>query len=260
MQHILVDYESIQPTSIKLLDSKDCHVWLFLGVQQQKNLPLALVESLLEFQSKNIHIIKMPYSGKNALDLYLAYHLGHILALDPKANIQVLARDGGYDKLIDHLNQSEVLSNVIRVAETVKQLTYNHEPKSKNKHSTAEKQEAPVDLAKDSKPIKSQQPDPSRPKDKDKSNKANKKAKRKDQDKAQKKRLKKQYKKSYKRAVALLEKQTANSRPKNKQSLTNFLQSKLPECQPDMIAKIIKKLAKKQLIRIEKGNSVHYSL
>ncbi|WP_019673302.1 PIN domain-containing protein [Psychrobacter lutiphocae] len=245
MQHILIDYESIQPTSFKQLDVKDCHVWLFLGVQQQKNLPLQLVESLLEFQTKNIHIIKMPYGGKNALDLYLAYHLGHILALDPQAKIQVLARDGGYDRLIKHLNQSEIVSNVIRVVDTVAQLQIQQQPKQSDK-----KQQAQQSQKKQlSQKLQEKQADK---KQQDKNS----------VDKVQRKQLKKQrkkrYKKSYKRALALLEKQIANSRPKNKQSLTNYLQDKLPDADAAMIEKIIKKLVKKQHVYMEQNNKIDY--
>ena len=72
---ILIDYENIQPKSFEGMDTKECHVWLFLGIHQQKSLPLGLVEALLEFNSDNVHIIKMQHAGKNALDFYLSFYL-----------------------------------------------------------------------------------------------------------------------------------------------------------------------------------------
>ena len=59
MKHILIDYENIQPKSFDAIQADECHIWLFLGINQQKSLPLELVETLLGFDSKNVHIIKM---------------------------------------------------------------------------------------------------------------------------------------------------------------------------------------------------------
>lgn len=106
MKHILIDYENIQPKKIDEVETEDCHIWLFLGVNQQKTLPLALVETLLKFDNKYVHIIKMQHSGKNALDFYLSFYLGKISEIDSKADICILARDSGYDVLVEHLNNA----------------------------------------------------------------------------------------------------------------------------------------------------------
>lgn len=73
MKHILIDYENVQPKSFDNIETKDCHIWLFLGVNQQKSLPLELVETLLRFDNEKTHIIKMQHVGKNALDFYLSF-------------------------------------------------------------------------------------------------------------------------------------------------------------------------------------------
>lgn len=106
MKHILIDYENIQPKNFDEVETDDCHIWLFLGVNQQKTLPLALVENLLKFDNKYVHIIKMLHSGKNALDFYLSFYLGKISEIDSKADICILARDSGYDVLVEHLNNA----------------------------------------------------------------------------------------------------------------------------------------------------------
>ena len=106
MKHILIDYENIQPTSFDEVETDNCHIWLFLGVNQQRTLPLALVETLLKFDNKYVHIIKMQHSGKNALDFYLSFYLGKISEIDSKADICILARDSGYDVLVEHLNNT----------------------------------------------------------------------------------------------------------------------------------------------------------
>lgn len=104
MKHILIDYENIQPKSFNDIETNKCHIWLFLGVNQQKSLPLELVETLLKFDSKNVHVIRMQHTGKNALDFYLSFYLGKISEIDSQADVCILARDSGYDVLVEHLN------------------------------------------------------------------------------------------------------------------------------------------------------------
>lgn len=131
MKHILIDYENIQPKSFDGIETKDCHVWLFLGVNQQKSLPLELVETLLEFDNESVHIIRMQHAGKNALDFYLSFYLGKISEIDPKADVYILARDSGYDILVEHLNSAYDGINIVRLA-SANQLTVADESNGKN--------------------------------------------------------------------------------------------------------------------------------
>ena len=126
MKHILIDYENIQPKSFENVEVDECHIWLFLGVNQQKSLPLELVETLLRFDNKNAHIIKMQHAGKNALDFYLSFYLGKISEIDPKADVCILARDSGYDILVEHLNSTYDGMNIKRSV-NANQLTVNYE-------------------------------------------------------------------------------------------------------------------------------------
>ncbi len=126
MKHILIDYENVQPKSFDGIAKKDCHIWLFLGINQQKSLPLELVETLLGFNNENVHIIKMQHAGKNALDFYLSFYLGKISEIDPKADVCILARDSGYDILVEHLNSAYEGMNIMRL-ENVNQLNVAYE-------------------------------------------------------------------------------------------------------------------------------------
>lgn len=116
MKHILIDYENIQPKSFNDIEVNECHIWLFLGVNQQKSLPLELVETLLKFDNKNVHIIRMQHTGKNALDFYLSFYLGKISEIDSQADVCILARDSGYDVLVEHLNSVYDGIDIIRSA------------------------------------------------------------------------------------------------------------------------------------------------
>lgn len=116
MKHILIDYENIQPKSFEGIAVNDSHIWLFLGVNQQKSLPLELVETLLRFDNRNVHIIRMQHAGKNALDFYLSFYLGKISEIDSQADVCILARDSGYDVLVEHLNSVYDGLNIMRSA------------------------------------------------------------------------------------------------------------------------------------------------
>lgn len=121
MKHILIDYENVQPECLlHISDTDEYKIWLFLGCHQQKNLPLTLVESLLHFKSENIHLIKMQHSGKNALDFYLSFYLGKISQMDEEAQICILARDQGYDVLVEHLNATHQGLDIIRLSDPLK--------------------------------------------------------------------------------------------------------------------------------------------
>lgn len=105
MNHLLIDFENVQPTSLDGIEDKEnTQIWLFLGVHQQKTLPYPLIKSLFHFPSSQVHFIEMQRTGKNALDHYLAFYLGKISQMDSHAQVGILARDSGYDILVEHLN------------------------------------------------------------------------------------------------------------------------------------------------------------
>ncbi|WP_373742051.1 PIN domain-containing protein [Neisseria sp.] len=114
MKHILIDFENVRPEPAQLagLDD-DCHIWLFLGKLQQKTLSLELCEALCRF-GKNVHFVRVAKTGKNALDFYLAYYLGRITEQDKNALVFILSRDGGYDVLVEHLEDNSLCGGVVR--------------------------------------------------------------------------------------------------------------------------------------------------
>jgi chemotaxis protein histidine kinase CheA len=97
-QHLLVDYENVQPTIEDLLKlaPKLTDVWLFHGPNQAKR-----AEAL---KSAHDRVILVPHSGKgkNALDFHLSFYLGYVAAKHPEANLMVVANDKGYDSMIGH--------------------------------------------------------------------------------------------------------------------------------------------------------------
>ena len=117
MKHILIDFENTQPDAAQLhaLNPDDSHIWLFLGKNQQKNLPIELCEALCRF-GQYVHFIRIAKTGKNALDFYLTYYLGQITAQDKDALICILSRDTGFDILVEHLESTQLCRGIIRLA------------------------------------------------------------------------------------------------------------------------------------------------
>ena len=116
MKHILIDFENVQPEASQLsgMDDESCHIWLFLGKLQQKTLSVELCEALCRF-GKNVHFVRVAKTGKNALDFYLAYYLGKITEQDKEALICILSRDGGFDVLVKHLEDTHLCKGIVRL-------------------------------------------------------------------------------------------------------------------------------------------------
>lgn len=114
MNHLLIDFENIQPNNLDKLDEENTHIWLFLGANQQKSISLELCQSLCRF-GKNVHFIRIKKTGKNALDFYLSFYLGKITEQDPAALIGILSKDGGYDVLTEHIKDNQLAQNIARI-------------------------------------------------------------------------------------------------------------------------------------------------
>ncbi|HUJ44050.1 MAG TPA: PIN domain-containing protein [Opitutaceae bacterium] len=106
VHHVLVDFENVQAVDLGSLGDKPVAVTLLLG-RMQKRLEVGLVQQLLQRPS-GVRLIEMGVSGKNALDLALAYHLGKAAAADPGGCFHIISRDRDYDPLIAHLKQAGI--------------------------------------------------------------------------------------------------------------------------------------------------------
>jgi len=97
-QHVLVDYENVQPTIEDLLKQAPglTDVWLFHGPNQIKRAE--------QLQATHERVTLVPHSGrgKNALDFHLSFYLGYVAARHPDASLLVVANDKGYDSMIEH--------------------------------------------------------------------------------------------------------------------------------------------------------------
>lgn len=97
-QHVLVDYENVQPSIEDLLKlaPKLTDVWLFHGPNQ--------IRRAEQLQAAHERVTLVPHSGKgkNALDFHLSFYLGYVAAKHPDATLVVIANDKGYDSMLGH--------------------------------------------------------------------------------------------------------------------------------------------------------------
>ena len=106
MNHVFVDFENVQTVDLALIGSKGVSLKLLLGANQTK-LNLDLVEKLMK-HAASVELIRLTFSGKNALDFALAYYLGRAVLADPTAYFHIVSKDTGFDPLIKHLQSRHV--------------------------------------------------------------------------------------------------------------------------------------------------------
>ena len=106
VNHIFVDYESVHDLDLAIIGSKAVHLTLLLGAQKTK-LDVTVVEKLLQ-HAATVELIRLKSSGRNALDFTLAYYLGRAVLADPRGYFHIVAKDKGYDPLIEHLRSKHI--------------------------------------------------------------------------------------------------------------------------------------------------------
>lgn len=105
--YVLIDYESVQPEALAVLNKEHFKVIVFVGANQAK---VAFeVASVLQYMGERAEYIKISGNGPNALDFHIAYYIGLLAAKDTNAYFHVVSKDTGFDPLIQHLKTNKVL-------------------------------------------------------------------------------------------------------------------------------------------------------
>lgn len=107
--YVLIDFENLQPELLEALDLPHFRVMVFIGANQTK----VTIEfaSLLQRLGTRAQYLRITGTGRNALDFHIAFYLGELLAKDPTAVFHVIAVDGGYDPLLQHLKDRKVFAH-----------------------------------------------------------------------------------------------------------------------------------------------------
>jgi PIN domain len=100
---LLVDFENVQHVDLARLDDS-FQIIIFVGAAQ-KSIPIELVTNAQKLGSR-IEWQRVDASGSNALDFFIACHLGRVLEKSPQRQCIVLSKDKGFDPLLRHLNKN----------------------------------------------------------------------------------------------------------------------------------------------------------
>ena len=104
---ILVDFENVQPKSLKIIKDYDFRVIIFVGAQQSK-IPFDLASTMQSLGDKASYI-KIAGNGPNALDFHIAYYIGELASSNPGSYFHIISKDRGFDLLIKHLKDKRIL-------------------------------------------------------------------------------------------------------------------------------------------------------
>jgi hypothetical protein len=104
---VLIDFESVQPTSFELLAADYFHLKVFVGATQAR-LSFELVAAVQQL-GRRAEYIKIAGVGRNALDFHIAYYIGRIAAEQPDAFFHIISKDTGFDPLVVHLKEKGIL-------------------------------------------------------------------------------------------------------------------------------------------------------
>lgn len=105
---VLIDFESVQPSSIAALEEDHYRVMVFVGATQAK-LPFDVVLAIQRMADR-AEYVKISGAGPNALDFHIAYYIGKLAAQDPTAFFHVISKDTGFDPLIRHLKTQHIFA------------------------------------------------------------------------------------------------------------------------------------------------------
>lgn len=139
-KYALIDFENVQPSSLKKLKNESYQLKIFLGASQSK-ISVELASEIQQFGEK-AEYIRLQNSGKNALDFHIAFYMGQLANSDPNCQLLVVSKDTGYDPLLAHMRSLGLKAN--RSASTVKAVSST---KSATPPSTTSGKKAPAQMS-----------------------------------------------------------------------------------------------------------------
>ena len=102
--HVLIDFENVPHTTLDALAGLEVEITLLLG-EKNKRLDVNLVEGLLA-AGPRAQVIRVGATGRNALDLTLAFYLGRAAMASPRAHFFIVSKDADYDPMIRHARRT----------------------------------------------------------------------------------------------------------------------------------------------------------
>jgi hypothetical protein len=103
---VFVDFENVPEVDLGLVEGKPVHVTILIGKNQRK-IDLPLVQQIRRLAAQ-VELVEVGGSGRNALDLTLAYYLGQAVLRAPDARFYIVSRDKDFDPMIAHLSAKHI--------------------------------------------------------------------------------------------------------------------------------------------------------
>jgi hypothetical protein len=104
--YVLIDFESVQPERLQLLDKEHFKIKIFIGANQSK-LSTSTVRAVQPMGDR-AEYVQITGVGPNALDFHIAFYLGRIAATEPDAFFHIISKDKGFDPLVQHLKDRKL--------------------------------------------------------------------------------------------------------------------------------------------------------
>jgi hypothetical protein len=104
--HVLVDFENVPDIDLNPIAGKLVRVTLLIG-KTQKKLDLTLVRQIHQFAGQ-VELVEVGASGRNALDLTLAFYLGQAVGQNTATRFHIVSKDKDYVPLITHLQARQI--------------------------------------------------------------------------------------------------------------------------------------------------------
>lgn len=104
--YVLIDYESVQPSQLELLNRDGFAAYVFVG-KAQTRLSYETVSAIQDL-GERAKYIKISGAGPNSLDFHIAFYIGQISATDQEAFFHIISKDKGFDPLIEHLRERKI--------------------------------------------------------------------------------------------------------------------------------------------------------
>ncbi|WP_438483153.1 PIN domain-containing protein [Oleiharenicola lentus] len=101
-----MDFENVSDVDLSLVAGKTVHVTLLIG-KNQKKLEVSLVKQIHQFAAQ-VELVELAGSGRNALDMTLAYYLGRAAQRTPDAQFCVVSKDKDFEPMLDHVKLNGV--------------------------------------------------------------------------------------------------------------------------------------------------------
>jgi hypothetical protein len=103
---VFVDFENVNNIDLASLGGKPARVFLLIG-ETPKRPDWSLTQQIHRHASQVV-LVEAGVSGRNALDLVLAYQLGQAAKEHPEAQFHIVSRDKDFDPLVTHLRSNGI--------------------------------------------------------------------------------------------------------------------------------------------------------